>query len=98
MSGQGRWCAALRSPPYAGLLGRLAADVEAGGPALAVLRGHEADPPGSALALRLLGAVHRLVLEGRAPDLAAFYPSAGGDAGRGDPWPAFRALLADAGD
>ena len=31
-----------------------------------------------AQALRLMGAVHRLVLEGRAPELAAFYPSAGG--------------------
>ena len=31
-----------------------------------------------AQALRLMGAVHRLVLEGRAPELAAFYPSTGG--------------------
>ena len=29
-------------------------------------------------ALQLMGAVHRLVLEGRAPELARFYPSAGG--------------------
>jgi hypothetical protein len=38
-----------------------------------VLEGHERDPKGSALALRLMGAVHRLVLEGRAPDLAKQY-------------------------
>jgi hypothetical protein len=36
------------------------------------------DPFGSALALRLLGAVHRIVLEGRAPRLARHYPSVGG--------------------
>jgi len=95
---QERWCHALGSPLYGSLLAALALDIEAGGPALALLRGHETDPPGSALALRLLGGVHRLVLEGRAPDLAAFYPSAGGDAGRGDPWPAFRALLASEAD
>ena len=37
-----------------------------------------ADAPGSALALRLMGAVHLLVLEGRAPSLARHYPSVGG--------------------
>ena len=34
-----------------------------------VLQGHEADPAPSALALRLMGAVHRLVLTGDAPEL-----------------------------
>jgi Uncharacterized protein conserved in bacteria (DUF2332) len=37
-----------------------------------------ADAPGSALAPRLMGAVHLLVLEGRAPSLARHYPSVGG--------------------
>ena len=35
-------------------------------------------PIEDAVPLRFLGAVHRLVLDGRAPELAAFYPSAGG--------------------
>lgn len=103
MREQERWCRDLGSPLYAGLLACLAADLEAGGPSLAALAGHEDDPPGSALALRLLAAVHRLVLEGRAPALARHYPSAGGDAPsaggdarRGDPWPAFGDLLAAA--
>jgi hypothetical protein len=56
-----------------------------------VLRGHENDPGPSVLALRLMGAVHRLVLRGDAPELAAHYPSAG--AGPGDAWPAFVDLL-----
>ena len=47
-----------------------------------VLRGHERsldDLNDQALALRLLGGVHRLVLSGNAPALAAHYPSVGGD-------------------
>ena len=48
---------------------------------------------GSALALRFLGAVHRLVLEGRAPALARHYPSAGGEAGLEGAWAAFRDTL-----
>jgi hypothetical protein len=75
---QGQACAALGSPMYAGLLDRLAGDVEAGGATASVLRGHEDDPGPSALALRLLGSVHRLVLERRAGTLAAYYPSVGG--------------------
>lgn len=57
----------------------------------AVLRGHEEDPGPSALALRLMGAVHRLVLSGEAPELARHYPSAGGLPG--DPWPPFLDVL-----
>jgi hypothetical protein len=39
-----------------------------------------------------MGAVHRLVLAGEAPELSRHYPSAGGD-DVGDPWPAFRATV-----
>jgi hypothetical protein len=56
-----------------------------------VLEGHEGDPEPSALALRLMGAAHWLVLRGDAPALAAHYPSAGGRPG--DAWPALAALL-----
>jgi hypothetical protein len=79
---QARYCTELGSPLYAALLEQVAADSEAGGPAWRLLRGHERDAPGSALALRLMGGVHRLVLEGRLPELARFYPSAGGDSRR----------------
>jgi len=94
MREQAGWCARLGSPLYAHLLDGVAADLEAEGPSQSVLAGHEDDPFPSALALRFMGAVHRLVLEGRAPALAAYYPSAGGNAAVGDPWPAFRAVLA----
>jgi hypothetical protein len=60
-----------------------------------VLEGHETDPIGSVLALRFMAAAHRLVLRGEAPALARHYPSAGGDATAGDPWPDFWATMAD---
>lgn len=86
------WCQELGSPLYAGLMRRAAEDVLRGGPCAAVLAGHHDDSPGSALALRFMGAVHRLVLQGQAPELAACYPSTGGDAA-GDAWPAFVAAV-----
>jgi hypothetical protein len=58
-----------------------------------VLTGHENDPSGSALALRLMGAVHRLVLEGHAPELALYYPSVGGDPTGGGLWETFKNVL-----
>jgi hypothetical protein len=79
---------------YAGLLDRAAEDAASGGPTAGLLDGHQDDPAGSALALRFMGAVHRLVLEGGAPALAAFYPSVAGTPVHGDPWPAFRVALA----
>lgn len=78
LSDQALVCASLGSPMYAGLLGRLTEDAASGGPTARVLAGHEDDPGPSALALRLLGSVHRLVLTDRAPDLAPLYPSVGG--------------------
>lgn len=91
-------CDGLGSPLYAGLLRHAADDLLAGGPTAGVLDGHLADPGRSALALRMLGGVHALVLTGQAAELAAFYPSAGGtaDAGPGADraWPALRDVLA----
>jgi hypothetical protein len=88
-------CAVLGSPLYEYLLQRVADDIEAGGAAYDVLSGHEDDPGPSALALRLMGGVHRLVLERRAPALALTYPSVGGT---GDPdaaWAALRPVLSE---
>ena len=79
---QAQACAAMGSPMYADLLGRmvtaLAGDDDAGAALRVVLAGHEDDPGPSALGLRLLGSVHRMVLERRAGALAAYYPSVGG--------------------
>jgi hypothetical protein len=86
-------CQQLGSPLYAHLLDRLADDVLAGGPGAAALAGHESARGPDALPLRLMGGVHRLVLEGAAPDLARFYPSIGGEVDHEDAWPALRYVL-----
>ena len=92
---QARACGELGSPMYEGLLNRIVVDLEHGGVSRGVLAGHENDPGPSALALRLVGSVHRLVLEGNAPELAVFYPSAGGDWNPRSGWKAFEAMLRD---
>lgn len=84
---QAEWCRKLGSPLYTTLLIQAAVDVEGGGPCWQVLNGAET---GSALALRFLGAVHRLVLEGKAPELAPYYPSMNGAGEVEEVWPAFR--------
>ncbi len=96
---QARACAALGSTLYAGLLNHAAADLLGGGPTAAVLDGYLDLPGRDALALRMLGGVHALVLTDQAPELAGFYPSAGGTADPGTgadrAWLALRQLLAD---
>ncbi|MER7460278.1 DUF2332 domain-containing protein [Micromonospora sp. NPDC126480] len=94
---EARACHHMDAGLYADLLVRAAADVRAGGPCAEALEGY-ADAPGSAaVPLRLLGAVHALVLTGRAPELAGYYPSAGGAYRPEDAdatWVAFRAVVA----
>ncbi len=90
---QAEWCERLGSGLYATLLRHAADDVHAGGPCFSVLNDHYDDAPDSALALRFLGAVHRLVLQGEAPQLARCYPSAGGDSNCDDLWRRFRNVV-----
>ena len=76
-------CVAHGSPLYGHLLDCLAADYRTGGLTYDLLSSRQARSVRDAIALRLLGGMHRLVLEGLAPELAAFYPSAGGTATEG---------------
>jgi hypothetical protein len=90
-------CATLDSPLYALLLERAARDVRAGGPCADAIAGYEDAPGPDAIALRLFGGVHALVLTGRAGELALHYPSTGGvfDPDRADAcWAAFREVVA----
>lgn len=87
-------CAQLGSDLYVQVLRRCAEDVEAGGPVWDVLRDLADCPADFYPALRLLGSVHRLVLTGQAPALAAHYPSVGGRPGPGL-WDAFRGVVID---
>jgi hypothetical protein len=101
-----RWqadaCRELGSPLYGDLLQHAAADLLAGGPTAAILRDHLDDKLSTVLALRLLGGAHALALSGRAPELAAWYPSTGGttDSQPGSPraWAALRQTLAGHSD
>jgi hypothetical protein len=81
------------------LLAHAADDLSAGGPTADILAGHLEDSLASGLALRLLSGAHALALAGAAPDLAAYYPSAGGtpEAEPGSPkaWAALRRVLAE---
>jgi hypothetical protein len=92
-------CREMGSPLYGDLLAHASDDLLAGGPVAAVLAGHLEARISSVLALRLLGGAHALALSGQAPDLAAWYPSAGGrlDPAQGSPhaWAALRQTLAD---
>jgi hypothetical protein len=86
----------LGSALYGVLLDRCAEDLDAGGLIAEVLEDHLERRRRDALPLRLLAGVHAVVLTGRAPELAEFYPSAGGDADgdREALWRAFRKVVA----
>jgi hypothetical protein len=90
---QARFCAATGSPFYGELLDVMADDVEAGGAVWAVLEPHAHESLDAAYRLRLLGGVHRMVLSGTAPALAAHFPTTGGDGDVEAMWPSYRDLL-----
>jgi hypothetical protein len=94
---QAKGCAELGSPFYAALLESAAADLKSEGPVGEILAGFEDEPEWSALALRFMAAVHRLVLQDRLPQLAPHYPSVGGDGDAAIAWPLFRDALTEHG-
>ncbi len=77
---------------YGDILDAVHRDVSTAGPCADVLGPHASAPFADAVVLRFLGSVHRLVLEGRAPELAGHYPSVGGVLRRGV-GPAFVAVI-----
>lgn len=95
---QARGCAQAGSPIYAELLRRAADGLAAGGPFAEVVADYRGQPVLDALALRVFGAIHGMVLEGRAPALAAYYPSSGGRFEPEGAWHALHALAAERGD
>lgn len=72
---------------YGELFELIARDVESGGVFAAILAGQETASAGSAVPLRLLGGLHRMVLDGRAAQLQRWYPSAGGSWDARRAWP-----------
>jgi hypothetical protein len=95
---QGQICASLGSPMYGDVLDRVAADVDAGGVFAAILSGHENDSGRLAVPLRLLGGLHRLALDGRAPGLRGWYPSTGGQWDAEAAWPDIALAASDHAD
>lgn len=77
---QAAGCRGYGSPLTGALLEGAADDLVRGGVVADLMAPHADDPGGSVPALRFAGALHRLVLDGRAPALAAHYPSVGGTA------------------
>src|SRR4051812_14867987 len=88
-------CGYLGSALYAGLLERLADDVERNGPAWRVFEPFRDWSEGAAYPLRVMGVVNRFVLTGRAPGLVPHF-ARGGDAEAA--WPALVALLEEHGE
>lgn len=76
-------CELAGSPLYARVLDVVAADVARSGTFHRLLAPVADAPFGDAVLLRLLAGLHRLVLDGRVPELARHYPSAGGSRSRG---------------
>ena len=87
-------CDMLGSPFYARLLERMVDDLEAGGPTAMLLAPYADASFEVVVPLRVLGRVHRLVLDGDAPELATHFPSTDGDGDAGAAWPVFRDVLA----
>ena len=91
--GQSAWCTRLGSPLYGHMLERAADDLRAGGPVWRAVEPYAELPLNFAHHLRLMGATHRLALSGEAAELAAHYPSTGGDGDVDAAWAAFVKLL-----
>lgn len=83
-----------RSRLYVELMRGAAADADADGVVAEVFAGDPATPS-SMPELRLLAALHHLVLGGDAPELARHFPSAGGDAPAAEAWPVARRTIAE---
>ena len=83
-----------RSPVYIELMRAAAEDIERGGQVARLFEDIPA-PPGSVPQLRLMAALHYLVLSGQAPALATFYPSAGGEEPIDNVWSAAQTTIAE---
>ncbi|GAC1588616.1 MAG: DUF2332 domain-containing protein [Acidimicrobiales bacterium] len=93
--GQAAMCSDLGSPLYGHLLERAADDIEVDGPVWRCVESIADLPGGALVALRFMGAIHHLALDGHAPALAARFPSCGGDGDTSAAWDAMRDLVED---
>ncbi|MFE7224079.1 DUF2332 family protein [Nocardioides sp. NPDC057577] len=78
---------------YGWLLNRFADDLDSGGPTAEICRDHLDASRADAVQLRLLAALHRIVLRGDAPELERFYPNLGGNDAYATAWPLFAEVV-----
>jgi hypothetical protein len=90
---QAKVCGGNNAPTAAAILAGCADIITAGGPLATVLADWHDHRPEAAVPLRVLGAVHRLVLDGRAPSLAPYFASVGGRFDAERLWPAARMII-----
>jgi len=83
-------CLAVGAPIYADLFGKTADEFEAGGELVELIAPYREEREGMLLPLRLMAQVHYWVLRGELPELAAYYPTAGGTMPYEGAWPKFR--------
>lgn len=70
-------------------------DVDRGGPVWTLLEPYALERFDAMYSLRLLGALHRMALSGDVPELAAHFPSTGGDGDAAATYQVIEGLLAD---
>jgi hypothetical protein len=90
---QAKVCAANDAPVSARVLDGCADEVVNNGPLKDLLARWPDHRPEATVPLRVLGAVHRLVLDGTAPELNAYFPSVGGGFDPARTWPAARDVI-----
>jgi hypothetical protein len=92
---QAHGCRQSGSPFYGALFDQMADDVDRRGVFWRLLEPFAAEPFGTVRPLRVIGAVHKLVLSGQAPALARHFPSVGGDGDAVAAWPLVVALIGE---
>lgn len=92
---QAHGCRQSGSPFYGALFDRMADDVAQRGAFWDLLEPFAAEPFGTVRPLRVVGALHKLVLLGDLPTLAAHFPSVGGDGDATAAWLLFEATIGD---
>lgn len=91
-------CLDVGAPLYADLFGKTADELEAGGEFLDIIAPYREEAEGMLLPLRLMAQVHYWVLRGELPELAAYYPTAGGTMPYEGAWPRFRTACLERAD
>ncbi|MEN3953435.1 DUF2332 domain-containing protein [Iodidimonas sp. SYSU 1G8] len=91
---QAKACELLDAPLTAALMRAVMEDYQAGGVSRKLLADWEGrDPMENVLGLRIVGALHNLVLTGHAPALATYYPNVGGEFRMDGLWDAAEEVL-----